>query len=117
VVEALDFYPTLAALCGLPIPKELEGRSLAPLLNNPSAEWNHPAFTIWSENGKTLRGVAVRNERWRYAEFEDGGTMLLDLDHDPKELKNVAADPKNAAVCAELSGLVKAYWAGFKVEN
>ena len=117
VVECLDFYPTLAELCGLPIPKELEGRSLAPLLNNPAAEWNHPAFTVWSENGRTLHGVAVRNERWRYAEFTDGSAMLLDLDNDPKELKNVAEDPKNAAVRAELSKLVKNYWAGFKPVN
>lgn len=114
VVESLDFYPTLVDLCGLPSPKALEGRSLAPLLQNPKAEWNRPAFTVWSENGKTLQGVSVRNERWRYAEFEDGTAMLFDEDNDPRELKNVADDPKNAAVRAELSKLVKAYWASFK---
>jgi len=114
VVESLDFYPTLVELCGLPQPEGLEGRSLAPLLQHPQAEWNHPGYTVWSENGKTLRGVAVRNEHWRYAEFEDATAMLFDEDHDPRELKNVADDPQNATVRAELSALVKHYWASFR---
>ena len=114
VVESLDFYATLADLCGLPAPKNLEGHSLAPLLQNPQAEWNHPAFTVWSENGKTLRGVGVRNERWRYTEFEDGTAMLFDEVADPMELKNVVTDPKNQAVRTELSKLVKNYTADFK---
>ena len=114
VVESLDFYPTLVDLCGLPKPTDLEGRSLAPLLQNPQAEWPHVGYTVWSENGKTLRGVAVRNERWRFAEFEDGSAMLFDEDHDPRELKNVASDPQHAAVRAELARLVKDYWASFK---
>jgi arylsulfatase A-like enzyme len=114
VVESLDFYPTLVDLCGLPMPEKLEGRSLAPLLKNPSAEWNHPAFTVWSENGRTLQGVGVRNECWRYTEFEDGTAMLFDEVNDPRELKNVAEDPANKNICAELSKLVKNYTKDFK---
>ena len=112
VVQAVDFYPTLAELCGLPMAKELEGRSLVPLLQNPQAEWKHPAFTVWSEDGKTYHGVAVRNDRWRYVEFgPDGknGAMLFDQQADPQELKNLADDPKFADVRKELSGLVRAY--------
>lgn len=115
VVEAVDFYPTLAELCGLPVAKELEGRSLVPLLKNPKAEWKHPAFTVWSEDGKTYHGVAVRTERWRYAEFgPDGknGAMLFDQQADPHELKNLADDPKFAEVRKELSGLVRVYAKG-----
>ena len=44
---------------------ELDGRSLMPLLNDPSAEWDHPAFTVWSEDGRTLTGIVVRTPRWR----------------------------------------------------
>lgn len=113
VVESLDFYPTLASLCDLPMPKNLEGRNLAPLLQNPQAEWNHPAYTVWSENGKTLRGVGVRNERWRYTEFEDGSAMLFDEVSDPKELKNVADASENKAVRDQLAQQVKTYWASF----
>lgn len=112
VVQNVDFYPTLAELCGLPVSQELEGHSLVPLLQNPKAEWSHPAFTVWSEDGKTYYGVAVRNERWRYAEFgENGksGAMLFDQQADPNELKNLADNPKLAEVRKELSGLVRAY--------
>jgi iduronate 2-sulfatase len=112
VVQCVDFYPTLAELCRLPIPPGLEGRSFAALLNHPQTEWNHPAFTVWSEDGQTLHGVAVRNERWRYAEFgPDGknGAMLFDEDADPHDLKNLADDPGCAAVRAELSALAKGY--------
>ena len=115
VVQAVDFYPTLAELCGLPVGKELEGRSLVPLLKNPKAEWKHPAFTVWSEDGKTYHGVAVRNERWRYAEFGlegKNGTMLFDTLVDPHELKNLADDPKFSEARKELSALVRAYAKG-----
>lgn len=111
----MDFYPPLVELCGLPVAKELEGRSLVPLLKNPKAEWNHPAFTVWSEDGKTYHGVAVRNERWRYAEFGlDGknGAMLFDQQADPHELQNLAGDPKLADVKKELAALVQAYAKG-----
>jgi arylsulfatase A-like enzyme len=109
VVEALDFYPTLVELCGLPAPAGLQGRSLVPLLKEPQAAWDHPAFTVWSEDGRTFTGVAVRTERWRYAEFTLGGPLLIDLENDPHELKNVANDPQNASVVGQLSKLVADY--------
>ena len=58
--------------------------------------------------------MGVRNERWRYTEFEDGSAMLFDEVADPLELKNVVADPKNQEVRAELSKRVKNYTADFK---
>ena len=105
----IDLYPTLVELCGLPKPEGLEGRSLVPLLNDPKVEWNHPAYTCWSEDGRTLTGVSVRMEKWRYAEYTLGGGMLLDIDNDPHELKNLANDPKYADVVKELSPLVRKY--------
>jgi arylsulfatase A-like enzyme len=68
-VQSLDLYSTLAELCGLPLPPGGEGVSLAPLLRDPSAPWDRPAFSVWSEDGQTLHGVAVRTETWRYAEY------------------------------------------------
>src|SRR6267143_683336 len=45
-VQLLDMYPTLAELCGLPPPGNIEGHSFAPLLKNPNAEWSYPAFSL-----------------------------------------------------------------------
>src|SRR5262249_17303662 len=97
IVESMDIYPTLLELCGLPKPDGLEGKSLVSLLADPKSGWDRPAYSVWSEDGKTLYGTAVRTEKWRYAEFgPDGknGAMLLDPVNDPLEMKNLADDPK-----------------------
>lgn len=109
VIEALNFYPTLVELCGLPAVKGLQGHSLAPLLNDPQAKFDHPAFTVSGNNNK-LAGVAVRTDRFRYAEYENGGgAMLFDHDNDPHEMKNLADDPKFAEVKADLSDRIKKF--------
>jgi len=114
VVELLDLYPTLTELCGLPTPAGLEGRNLAPLLAQPDAEWDHPAYTVWNERGCGITGVVVRTENWRYAEFfgPGAGAFLTDPAADPHELKNLVADPRHAAVVAKLSALARAHVAG-----
>jgi arylsulfatase A-like enzyme len=114
VVQMVDLYPTLVELCGLKPPGGLEGRSITPLLKNPAQDWDHPAYTVWSEDGKNFTGVMVRTEQWRYAEFygRGAGAMLLEPAKDTSELLNLANDPKYAEVVTRLSGLVKQYAAG-----
>lgn len=114
VVEMIDLYPTLVGLCGLERPEGLEGRSLVPLLKDPALEWDHPAYTVWSEDGRNFTGVMVRTEQWRYGEFygRGAGAMLLDPAKDPVELTNLAADPQHADVVARLGSLVKEYAKG-----
>ena len=112
IVESLDIYPTLVELAGLPPQNEIEGDSLVPLLKSPTAKWDKPACSIWSEDGKTIHGTAVRTEKWRYAEYgKDGanGAMLLDPHSDPLEIKNLAEDDKYNSVVAELSELTRKY--------
>jgi arylsulfatase A-like enzyme len=108
VVEAVNIYRTLADLAGLPVAEGVQGRSLAPLLADPSAPWDHPAYTVWAEGG-TTNGVSVRDERFRYAEWDGprGGAFLYDLDNDPRELKNLADDPSFTAIRERLSVLVR----------
>jgi iduronate 2-sulfatase len=105
VVEAVDLYATLADLCGLPRPSGIVGESLRPLLDNPTAKWNQPAYTV-TKFGPNI-GRAVRTEQWRYAEYDDGGAMLFDRRKDPHELKNLANDPAHAKVAAEMKALLE----------
>lgn len=112
ITESLNLYRTVTDLAGLEAPKEVEGRSMRPLLENPTAAWEHPAFSIWSEDGKTVHGTMVRTEQWRYAEFGKdaaNGAMMFDVHADPMELTNVAEEPRLAGVRAELSRLVNGY--------
>ena len=53
--------------------------------------------------------MAVRTEKYRYVEYGGGkgGAMLFDEENDPHETKNLADDPKYAAVRAELSAKCK----------
>lgn len=106
-VELVDLYPTLADLAGVPAPKNLEGASLRPLLENPAAEWKRPAYSQVQRGNSP--GHSVRTERWRYTEWDGGaqGNELYDHDTDPQELRNVAADPKFAATVAEMKALLK----------
>ncbi len=107
-VEFVDLYPTLVELCGLSAPPGLEGRSLVPLLENPAAQWDHPAFTIVAREDWLAR--SVRTERWCYTEWDEGrrGVELYDLQADPREQNNLAADPSQAATVAELRALLHA---------
>jgi iduronate 2-sulfatase len=110
VVELLDLYPTLVELAGLPPVKELEGKSLSPLLQNPNTSWDRVAYTVWNERGRGVTGVVVRTERWRYAEFfgPGAGAFLTDPENDPHELENLVNDPKYAAVVKELAAFARA---------
>ncbi|MGH7130051.1 MAG: sulfatase-like hydrolase/transferase, partial [Planctomycetaceae bacterium] len=110
IVEAVDLYPTLVELCGLTPPEGLEGHSLVPLLNDPQAEWNHPAYTVHGSSEK-LRGIAVRTQRYRYARYGDGPgeEMLIDIEADPHELRNLAADPKFQKVRDEHARLLREF--------
>lgn len=110
IVESVDIYPTLIELCGLPQPKGLQGDSLAPLLADPEALWDKPAFSV-SGNNNRLAGVAVRTERYRYAEYDgaNGGALLFDEMADPHETKNLAEEPGMAEVLRELAAKVRQF--------
>jgi uncharacterized sulfatase len=107
-VELIDLYPTLGELAGLPLTAGLQGRSLVPLLKDPRAAWDRPAFTQVTRGGAQDRfmGYSVRTEKWRYIERDDRkrGTQLYDEVKDPQELRNLASDPKYAAVLTDMRG-------------
>ena len=102
IVQFVDIYPTLADLAGLPLPPALEGVSLRPLLDDPNAAWDRPAFTVQSR-GWSL-GRRIRTERWAYSEWDNDptGAMLFDHDADPHEMRNLADEPEYAETVAAL---------------
>jgi iduronate 2-sulfatase len=111
VVELLDLYPTLADLARLSAPSTVQGRSLAPLVKNPRAAWDHPALTQVRRGpaANPVFGYSVRTDTWRYTEWDRGkqGTELYHERDDPHELHNLAADPKYQATVAEMQRLLR----------
>ncbi len=97
-VDFMSIYPTLAELCGLPIPQHVEGVSIKSLLANPSAKWDGPALTTHG-----FGNHAVRTEKWRYIRYNNGGEELYDEAQDQYEWKNLANDGKFASVKKELA--------------
>jgi iduronate 2-sulfatase len=122
-VAHLDLYPTLAELCGVESPKNLQGQSLVPMLKDPAVEGRGWALTQVSRNarvgtkeaGKGVRepkrffGYTLRTPRWRYTEWDEGrqGRELYDHDADPRELTNLAEKPEHAEVVSELSEKIR----------
>lgn len=112
-VEFVDIYPTLADLCGLTgTPPDLAGRSLRPLLKNPRAKWERPALTQVQRGGagQPFMGYSVRDERWRYTEWDEGrkGVELYDETKDPQELRNLANDSQYQKELARMKRLLQA---------
>jgi iduronate 2-sulfatase len=106
-VQLQDLYPTLVRLCGLPRPADIQGQDLRPLLQDPSAKWHHPAYSVMEY--QNILGKSVRKNNWHYVEYDDGklGDMLFDVSKDPYELKNLAADSKFAKTVADLKDLIR----------
>jgi arylsulfatase A-like enzyme len=97
-ISYVDIYPTVNELCGVPQRKELEGVSFMPQLKNPAAPRPQPAVTTYFRGNH-----AVRDERYRYIRYSDGGEELYDHTTDPMEWTNLASRPESAKVKAMLA--------------
>lgn len=116
-VELIDLYPTLVDLCGVKPPEGLHGASLKPLLNDPAAMWDRPAFTqVWRAG---FPGHSVRTERWRYTAWDGGkrGVELYDHAADPHEWTNLASDPKHADTVKQMQALMRKNWPADSFSN
>ena len=86
VVSLIDLYPTVLDLCNLPPNEMTRGRSLKPLLQDPTLEWDYPAFT------RRQGTQAVRYGDLRHIAYVDGTEELYDLAIDPNEWTNLVDD-------------------------
>lgn len=92
--ELIDLYPTTAALCGLPIPDDIQGVNLAALLEDPDQSIREDAFVV---NGK---GFLIREDHYAFIQYREdgrGGYELFDMRSDPQQVHNLADDPTHQA--------------------
>ena len=111
----IDIFPTLAEISGATmtpdVRRQLEGRSLLPLLKNPTAEW--PDRTLVTHTGRWPRGEAS-NSKYAGCSIRDrrytlvNNSELYDLVVDPGEQHNVIAD--HPEVVQKLRTAYEAWW-------
>ena len=115
LVQSIDIYPTLAKLCGLAPPKDIDGRTFLDLLNDPSLRsgicnqlQSIVRRSLWGQ--PRMYAVTLRSRDYRYTQWQKdlgrGDIIFQELyDHrsDPDEVDNLAAKkPKMIKQFAEL---------------
>ncbi|GAA5134757.1 sulfatase-like hydrolase/transferase [Prosthecobacter algae] len=118
LVGAVDLFPTLASLTGIPLPADYasDGEDMTTAFKGVPRERSHPLFWEYGRKpalkGQGIRtfpypkeadakspNVAVREGRWKLLVNADGsGTELYDLNSDPNETMNrTESEPEVAA--------------------
>jgi arylsulfatase A-like enzyme len=108
-----DLMPTLLSLCGLPIPKSVEGRDYSGYLRggkDPSdgaALVSCPApFGQWNRQiGREYRGIRTR--RYSYVCDLKGPWLLLDNQSDPCQRENLVGRPEQVQLQGELDAVLR----------
>lgn len=115
MVSLLDLPTTLLDCAGIEKPEQFAGRSLLSLVQGEARDWPESVFMQISESQV---GRAVRTKDWKYSVRADADgwnessadvyyeDFLYDLNRDPYERNNLAADPEYEAVRRELASLL-----------
>lgn len=98
-----DVLPALGKLCDVAGPATSEGREFTATLRDPS----QPARPHLMFAYRNIQR-AMRDERWKLIRYPQvDRTQLFDLQNDPEEITNLAADPQHAAMLNELQDLLE----------
>ena len=117
----VDVFPTLCDLAGLPLPKQLQGKSLVPLLSSPEATVRKAILSQYPRGieGKPVMGYTLRDRRYRYVkwlqmDYRKGertgplvGRELYDYETDPLETVSQAENTDFAKVVADFEAVFK----------
>jgi arylsulfatase A-like enzyme len=113
-INSPDIMPTMLSMCGVDIPKTVEGRDYSQriLENDDSGEVAallacHSPFGEWirKRGGREFRGV--RTKRYTYTRTLDGPWLLYDNERDPEQLDNLCNKPEHADLQAHLETLLQ----------
>lgn len=106
ILSHVDLAPSLLALCGLPVPKDMQGTDQSAVMTGTAERATNLAFFqifvpfAGDKTPKPWRGV--RTETHLYAKTSDGPWLLFDLTTDPYEMKNLSMNPEYATVRNQL---------------
>lgn len=104
LVYLFDLFPTICDLAGTETPRAVEGRSLLPIIEGRRTKVRD--YLLGAYKGCQRM---VRDDRWKLLKYNAAGVknvQLFDLQRDPDEIHNLAADPKYAGELARLEKLL-----------
>ena len=113
LITSADYMPTLLGLCGVAIPKTVDGTDYSGYLwggknqSDDVALISCPApFGNWDRQrgGREFRGL--RTERYTYVRSLDGPWLLFDDQADPYQTNNLVNLPAQAKLQADLDALL-----------
>ena len=103
--ELVDVYPTLCELANITPPTYIHGKSLTPVLKNPSIQLKDEIYTRYKQ------GEAVIDANYSYTEFYRGktyvGNMMYDMKNDLKQNIDISKTPANAKLVKMYSQKLK----------
>lgn len=111
LVQNIDFAPTFLDVTGVEISREMQGRSLAPLLwGEIPAGWRKSIYYHYYDHGlhNVPRHDGVRTERYKLIHFyTDDAWEFYDLKKDPHEVHNLYGNQEYAERVRELKEELK----------
>lgn len=107
LVQNLDFAPTFLDYAGVEIPDDIQGKSFRKLMSGEQTEWRDGIYYTYYEYPSVhmvKRHYGIRTDRYKLIHFyyDIDEWELYDLEKDPKEMKNVYADPTYREVKEEM---------------
>ncbi|WP_432711129.1 sulfatase family protein [Pedobacter sp.] len=105
-VMNLDLAPTLLEAAKVPIPKDMQGASMLPVLVNPNETGREAVYYHYYENGEHAVSphFGVRTKRYKLIRLYERveGWELYDLEKDPSEMANVYGKKGYEKITADL---------------
>ncbi|MGJ8697414.1 MAG: sulfatase family protein [Verrucomicrobiaceae bacterium] len=105
MIQNIDYAPTFLEAAGVPVPAEVQGRSMVPVLRGGAKDWRKSVYYSYYEHGEhnvpQHFGVRTATHKLFYLPGTDEWQMF-DLIKDPQEMKSVYGDPESAEVQAAL---------------
>jgi N-acetylglucosamine-6-sulfatase len=122
MIQNIDYAPTFLEIAGAEIPKDIQGKSLLPILKDgaPPPNWRDSIYYLYS--GEDMHHVArhdgVRTARYKLIHFPNSNEWnLFDLERDPSELTNVHASAAYAETAAMMHKRYDALRADYGVSD
>ena len=113
MVQNIDYAPTFLDIAGAPIPDDIQGVSLLPLLRGEHPKkWRNDIYYHYHEypaEHAVKRHYGIRTERYKLMHFYNDIDVweLYDLQTDPNELHNLYGQPGMEKVTKQLMKRLK----------